>query len=326
MQARKLKHLIGSLLTIFMFLGSIDVFAVELSPLLIDDTFVKGKIGKPGWVIVDMRFPEEYEEGHIPGAVMLPEWIPTLYANDTKRSETVIPMLEQEMGALGISNDSHVILYGSVKRISWNAVMFWILELMGCNSDLSACTVSFFDGGIEGWQASGGEITQEVTQVRAADFRTVPGTNRGVKVAELLKVVQGESKAVIVDVRTAGEYAGTDIRALRGGHIPTAVNIDYAKNYNPETSNMLPVAELRQIYKEIPVDSRVITHCQTGQRAAYGYLALRVLGFTDVAIYHDGWRVYGSNLNLPVADETWFDFSKINTMVQTVQDLKDDME
>ena len=99
---------------------------------------------------MDMRFPDEYAEGHIPGAVLLPGWISKLYADDTKRSETVLPRLEKEIGEMGIGNESHVIVYGAVSRTSWNAVMFWVLETMGCNSSLAGCTVHFYDGGIEG--------------------------------------------------------------------------------------------------------------------------------------------------------------------------------
>lgn len=326
MPTSKLKYLFGLCLSIIIVHFSMAVSAADKPSVLVDTAFVKSKIGKPGWVIVDMRFPEEYEEGHIPGAVLLPGWISRLYADDTKRSETVIPMLEREMGTMGIGGDSHVILYGVVNRTSWNAVMFWVLEAMGCNSDLAACTVHFYDGGFEGWREAGGEIVQEATPVDAVHFKAVAGTNRGVKADELMKVVLGEREAVIVDVRSAGEYAGTDVRALRGGHIPKAVNIDYTRNYDSETFSMLPVADLKEIYKDIPIDSRVITHCQTGGRAAYGYLALRVLGYSDVAIYHDGWRVYGSNLNLPVEDETWFDFHKINTSIKEVKEIREEME
>jgi 3-mercaptopyruvate sulfurtransferase SseA len=102
----------------------VTVDAGKRLDLLIDTVFLKDKIGKAGWVIIDMRFPEEYAEGHIPGAVLLPGWISKLYADDTKRSETVLARLEKEMGTMGISNDSHIILYGAVGRTSWNAVMF----------------------------------------------------------------------------------------------------------------------------------------------------------------------------------------------------------
>jgi 3-mercaptopyruvate sulfurtransferase SseA len=40
----------------------------------------------------------------------------------------------------------------------------------------------------------------------------------------------------IVDVRTPKEFIGEDIRAIRGGHIPGAINIPYEQNWiDPET-------------------------------------------------------------------------------------------
>lgn len=294
--------------------------------LMVDTGFLNDKIGKPGWVIMDMRFPDEYTKGHVPGAVVLPGWISKLYADDTKRSETVIPRLEKEIGEMGIGNASHVIIYGSPSNTYWNAVMFWVLETMGCNSTQAKCTVHFYDGGIERWLAEGGKLDQTETKAQATTFKAAPGAKRGVNADEIMQTVEGKAKAVIIDVRTAGEYDGTDVRALRGGHIPTAVNIDYAKNFDPESYRMLPLSELRSVYKEIPSGSRIITHCQTGQRAAYSYLVLRALGYKDVAIYHDGWRVYGSNLNLPVENETWFDFTKVNKTLKAVQEIQEEMK
>jgi thiosulfate/3-mercaptopyruvate sulfurtransferase len=294
--------------------------------LLVDTAFLQGKVGKPGWVIVDVRTPDEYAEGHVPGAVLLPGWISKLYAEDTKRSETVILRLEEEIGKMGIGNESHVILYGNPSKTSWNGVMFWVLETMGCNSFLTGCTVHFYDGGIERWQSEGGTPEQTEAKPQAALFKAVAGAQRGVKGEDVLAVVEGREKAVIIDTRTVGEYEGTDVRALRGGHIPKAVHIDYARNFDPETYRMRPLPELQSLYQDIPKDARVITHCQTGQRAAYTYLVLRALGYQKAAIYHDGWRVYGSNLNLPAESETWFDFTKVNTMMKTVQELQEKME
>lgn len=306
--------------------SSLAFSSEKTSDLLADTGFLKDKIGKPGWVIMDMRVPEEYTKGHIPGAVVLPGWISKLYAEDTKRAATVIPRLEKAIGEMGIGNESHVIVYGSPVNAHWNAVMFWVLETMGCNSSHAKCTVHFYDGGVERWQAEGGELDQAETKAQAAKFKAAPGAKRGAKTDDVMQVVEGKKKAVIVDSRSAAEYEGTDIRALRGGHIPKAVNIDYSKNFNPESYRMLPFSELKSIYKDIPSGSRVITHCQTGQRAAYSYLILRALGYKDVAVYHDGWRVYGSNLNLPVESETWFDFTRVNSTIKAVQELKEKMK
>lgn len=57
---------------------------------------------KPGGVIMDMRFSDEYAEGHVPGAVLQPGWISRLYADDTKPSETVIPRLKKEACMTGV--------------------------------------------------------------------------------------------------------------------------------------------------------------------------------------------------------------------------------
>ncbi len=311
---------------IFLCCFSPALFAASGPDLIVDKAFVNDKISKPGWVSMDMRFPDEYAAGHIPGAVLMPEWISTLYAEDTKRSETVLPRLEKDLGSMGISNESHVILYGAVNRTTWNAVMFWALENMGCNSSKAKCTVQFYDGGIEGWKAEGGSLQKTPSVPVPTTFKAVPETGRGVNTAELMQVIEGKKKAVIIDSRTPGEYQGTDVRALRGGHMPKAVNIDFFKNFNATTSRMRPLSELKSLYQDIPAEDRVIIHCQTGQRAAYSYLVLRALGHEDLAIYHDGWRVYGSNLNLPVENETWYDFYKINTTIKTVQELKEKMQ
>ena len=89
---------------------------------------------------------------------------------------------------------------------------------------------------------------------------------------------------------------------------------------------MQPLGQLQALYKDVPKNARVIAHCQTGGRASYTYLVLRALGYTDVAIYHDGWRVYGSDLKLPVEDETWYDFGRANAAIKAVSQIKEKLK
>jgi 3-mercaptopyruvate sulfurtransferase SseA len=88
-----------------------QAFAVE-SGLVVDTAYVKDKIGKTGWVVVDMRASEDYSQGHIPGAVGLPSWVSKAFADDTKRQASSLARMEQTLGEMGIGNDSHVIVYG----------------------------------------------------------------------------------------------------------------------------------------------------------------------------------------------------------------------
>lgn len=299
-----------------------QAFGAE-SDLIVDTKFVKDKIGKPGWVLVDMRGAEDYSQGHIPGAVNLPAWVSKAFADDTKRQTESLAKMEQTLGEMGIGNDSHIIVYGEPKHTSWNAVMFWAMELFGCNGDSMRCTVRFYDEGVNGWKAGGGTLDQAVPAVKPATFKAAPELKRRVTAEEIVRIAEGEKKMVIIDVRSANEYKGLDVRALRGGHIPKAVNIDFAKNFDATNFRMLPLDQLQGIYKDVPKSARVIVHCQTGQRASYSYLVLRALGYNDVANYGDGWRVYGSDLKLPVEDETWYDFNKVNMAIKTVKEIQE---
>jgi len=127
-----------------------------MEKVIVDTKFVMDKIGKPGWVMMDVRFAEDYAKGHLPGAVGLPAWMSKMFADDTKRQATVMPRLEQTFGEMGIGNDSRVIVYGAPANVHWNAVPFWILEAGGCNSSRRKGTVQYYDGGVERWQAEGG--------------------------------------------------------------------------------------------------------------------------------------------------------------------------
>jgi len=293
------------------------------SDLIVDTAFVKDKTGKHGWVLVDMRDADAYKQGHIPGAVNLPAWVSKAFADDTKRQTESLAKMEQTLGEMGIGNDSHIIVYGEPKHTSWNAVMFWAMELFGCNSDSMRCTVRFYDEGVNGWKADGGTLDLTTPAVKPATFKAVATSKRRAKADEVVRIAEGKEGGGIVDVRSANEYKGLDVRALRGGHIPKAVNIDFAKNFDANTFRMLPLDQLQEIYKDVPKSERVIVHCQTGQRASYAYLVLRALGYKDVANYDDGWRVYGSDLKLPVEDETWYDFNKVNAAIKAVKEIQE---
>lgn len=294
--------------------------------VIVDTDFVMDKVGKPEWIIVDVRLPEAYANGHIPGAVGLPPWLSKLFSEDRKRQVAVLEQIEHTFGEMGIGNDSHVIVYGDPANVHWNAVLFWILEASGFNSTHLNGTVRFYDGGVSRWQADGGEIGTDVPNIKPTTFKAASGVARGVTSDEIPTIVKAEKKAILLDTRTPGEYNSTDVRALRGGHIPGAVNIDFMKNFDLGTFRMFTLDLLRDLYKDLPTDQRVITYCQTGSRASYTYLVLRALGYNDVAIYHDGWRVYGSDLRFPVEDETWFDFTKINILMNSVSKLQQKTE
>jgi thiosulfate/3-mercaptopyruvate sulfurtransferase len=115
--------------------------------------------------------------------------------------------------------------------------------------------------------------------------------------------------ACLVDVRSPAEFAGTVIAppgmgetAQRGGHIPGAVNVPWARAVN-EDGTFRPVDELRALYGAAHVDGdrETIVYCRIGERSAHTWFVLRhLLGYRNVSNYDGSWTEYGSLVDVPI--------------------------
>ena len=309
---------------VFLFVSTAGYCAEYANPnLLADSKMITDSIGKPDLVILDVRDAKDYNEGHIPGAINLGGMGAKVLRDATARAYTIVPKIEKILGDAGISNDKHIILYGKANETYENTVPFWVLEYLGCNSSNLKCTVSYYDGGFERWVADGGKSETKGNKPPAAAFKAQLSASRLASSAEVLSVVEGkEHNVVIVDARTPAEFEGTDIRALRGGHLKGAVNIPVQKGFDHKTYRMLSASEQAAVYQDVPKDKRVILHCQTGTRSTWTYLTLRLLGYHNVANWDDSWQVWGSNVKYPVENEQWYNFVKINNTIKAVEALQ----
>src|SRR5271169_5098039 len=84
----------------------------EVSDLVVESRFVNDALGKPGWVILDVRSAEEYRGGHIPGSINLGDVAANVLRDPTHRAYTIIPAIEKSLGDAGIGDDKHIIVYG----------------------------------------------------------------------------------------------------------------------------------------------------------------------------------------------------------------------
>ncbi|WP_455198007.1 sulfurtransferase, partial [Kaarinaea lacus] len=146
---------------------------------------------------------------------------------------------------------------------------------------------------------------------------------------EVVQIAKGESKAQLIDSRTKKEHDGKDIRAIRGGYIPnTTINVSHvdtlAQAKDKKSGKMMATAYLdsasaEKAFGSLDKNKRTAAYCQTGTRSTMTYLQMRLLGFKDPANWDDSWRVYGSNTDLPAANEQWFNFAGLNKKIKNLE-------
>ena len=105
-------------------------------------------------------------------------------------------------------------------------------------------------------------------------------------------------KVIIIDARSPDEFDGTVPRAARGGHIPTAKNIDWNNNID-DSGKLKSDEELESLY-QMDKESQIITYCQGAYRAANSYLSMKKLGFKNVKVYLGSWGEWGNKMDLPI--------------------------
>jgi thiosulfate/3-mercaptopyruvate sulfurtransferase len=116
----------------------------------------------------------------------------------------------------------------------------------------------------------------------------------------------------MVDVRSPAEYSGELLHmaeypqegALRGGHIPGAVNKPWKQAVDPDGSFKSADA-LRAAYSDelgLSVTDDVITYCRIGERSSHTWFVLyHLLGYPRVRNYDGSWTEYGNLVGAPVA-------------------------
>jgi thiosulfate/3-mercaptopyruvate sulfurtransferase len=301
--------------------------------VIVDTEYVAKQKDKPGVVLLDTRAEKAYTEGHIPGAINLGGKGAAVVLRDVDARVWAVKKLETILGGAGISRENEIIVYGN-KGDTNMSVPFWILEYLGAEK------VRAYWGGIEDWKAAKQPVTAEARKLPATKFVAKVREDRYASTEYVKKNLKNPS-VQILDARTPKEFSGDEIRALRGGQIPGGVSIPYEQNWaDPETLKKLAEKKvttrdgmapkdaqaLRELYKGLDPKKEVVAYCQTGTRSTLTYLVLRSLGFEKVRNYDDSWIVWGSRLDLPVENVSYYDFVKVNAALKKIEDLEKEVE
>lgn len=243
--------------------------------------------------LVDLRPPEAYAAGHIPGAV-------SANAALLNRAEPPMGGLMPEpeavntlLAQIGANLGDQIIAYDGGKETA-AARLIWVLDAYGYEVG------SWLSGGFRDWQAQGLPVTTETSSVTPGDLSLSLIGDNVISADQLMQELENDS-VKILDVRSAGEFAGTDVRSARGGHVPGANHWEWTSMLD-EKGCLLPDEMLEaQLDKAgITPDDTVIVYCQTHQRSAVTYVALKNLGYADVRALDGAYSNWGNRTDTPI--------------------------
>jgi molybdopterin synthase sulfurtransferase len=256
---------------------------------------------------VNFGVPEEYEDGHIPGALYL----------DTNRLEDpndwnrrTVEEIESTVRSLGITVDTTVILYG--RDTEGHANEKWPGRRAG---QIAACRaaailryagvddVRVLDGGYDHWVQAGGALESAIRQpARVADFGAVIPRRPEVLVdlPEAKAILADQAGAALVSVRTwrehVGEVSGYNYIGPAGrisGDVWGNCGTDayHMQHYRNVDNTMRPYPEIAANWADagITADKWVAFYCGTGWRAAETWFYAYLMGWPRIAVYDGGW-------------------------------------
>ena len=289
-----------------------------------------------GAIVWDVRGAKDYAAGHIPGAVNIGNAGEVL--RDPNREDFLATeVVEDILNEAGIDLDREVIVYGETGDPYAHWGLTTIRYFGGRNGKV-------YHGGIDDWKAAGRPVSTEPTRLPVASQRLVVQPEVLIYTKDVLAKLS-DSNVQFLDVRTAKEYSGDDIRALRGGHIPGARNIAYEKNWaDPELAKKLKdkqvktragaalksESELKALYADLDPTKETIVYCQSGVRASETANVMRALGFDKVRVYEESWLGYGNTLDAPAHNVTFLNVGalqgRIGKLEATVAELNAKLE
>lgn len=271
---------------------------------LVSTEWVAQNLSNPNIRLVESNEdPLLYSSGHIPGAAEV-DWTRDL--NDPLRRDYLQRDGFQALASrLGLTPETTVVFYGD-KNNWWAAYALWVFHLFGHTN------AKIMDGGRFKWANEGRPLVRDVPTFSPSSYPAVDRDDNVHRAFRDQVLAHVEMHGKMIDVRSPEEYDGTRLHmdaypnegALRGGHIPGAANIPWARAVNPETGEYKSADELRALYETgagLAPNDDVVVYCRIGERSSHTWFALKyLLGYQKVRNYDGSWTEWGNLVGVPI--------------------------
>ena len=291
---------------------------------IVDATEVRAAMQR-GAILWDIRDAEAYAQGHIAGAVNIGQAAAVL-RNPNTEDYLPIARVQKLLGTAGIDLSKEVVVYG--RRGDPSA--YWALTTV---RHFGGKLGRVFHGGLDAWQAAGLPLSKEKTRLAPVQQTLRIDPSVQVYLPEVLAKV-GNPDVQFVDTREPTEFNGNAVKALRGGHIPGALNIPYECNWVDPTAAirlaegdaqardgmaLKSPAQLKSLYAGLDPQKETIVYCQSGVRASETAWVLVSLGFEKVRVFEESWLGYGNDLSAPAEDVQFVNVGALNARIERLE-------
>lgn len=272
--------------------------------VLVSTEWLANNLNTPGIRIVESNEdPLLYPSGHVPGAVQI-DWTNDLN-HPLRRDYLDKAEFEALMSKNGISNDTTVVFYGD-KNNWWACYAFWVFQLFGHTN------AKVVDGGRQKWTLENRPLTRDVPEYPATSYTAPERDDATIRAFRDQVLTHVKAGLPLVDVRSPQEYSGELLHmpnypqegALRGGHIPGAKSVPWARAANPDDGTFKSAVDLRAIYegeKGLSADDNIVAYCRIGERSSHTWFVLTyLLGYKNVRNYDGSWTEWGNSVGVPI--------------------------
>jgi thiosulfate/3-mercaptopyruvate sulfurtransferase len=280
-----------------------QMYAPPSAPVTVSTEWLAAHLKDPNLVLLHVGNRKEYDAGHIPGAryVALDDISVSNHDHDQDRGlmlEMPKPdSLRAQLEALGISNDSRVIVYYGNDWVSPATRVVFTLDYAGLGA-----SSALLDGGMPAWKAQKRPITTVAPRKTAGQLAALK-VKPIVVDAAWVKSRIGTPNFHLIDGRAAVFYDGVESGGVRKGHIAGAKSLPYTEIADDNLHLRSP-EELRALFARAGVapGDTVTAYCHIGQQATAVLFAARSIGH-PVLLYdgsYQDWARRGADY--PVVD------------------------
>lgn len=269
----------------------------SVAPIVSTD-WLEANLDAENLVVLDIRSPDAYAAGHIPGAVnasggfyinITPEhMIPGGEYMELPPREDLFVLL----GSLGLTPESKVVVVGGLGAPEAGIPQTYGLADATRVADTliyaGIPNVAILDGAYPKWQAEGRPVSTDEPVIAATSYHAPVRAGMWVSTAYVASKI---GQAIIVDARDAEVYSGEVMEpwADKPGHIPTAVSLPAPLIWDSTTWTYKSSSDLQALATAAvgsDENAEIIVYCGVGgYESSWWYVLTQVLGYNNVKLY-----------------------------------------